>query len=67
MTWLGFALIIIGGFVFFVGLDNTNIEAPSASDWGNRFIWPGIGIALLGAAMIGFQIFAFVVHLIVGL
>jgi len=67
MIWFGLALIVIGAAVFLFGFSNTNIEAPQASDYGNRFIWPGIGLALLGAAMIGFQIFAFVVRLIVGL
>lgn len=45
---IGGITAILGVFTFLYGMANTNIEAPQASDWGNRFIWPGIWMFIGG-------------------
>ena len=52
MAWLGFALIVTGVVAFAIAIDNTNWVAPQAADPGNKFIWPSIGIVVLGVLLI---------------
>jgi hypothetical protein len=56
--WPGIALVVCGVAVFLFGFMNTDIEAPQASDYGNRFIWPGIITAAVGVVVLGMTLAA---------
>lgn len=61
MWWgIGVALLIAGIVIFWVGVYGSNFEAPQTSDWGNRFIWPGVFTAAFGIGILLWQLFWFV-------
>lgn len=64
MWYLAIALIVIGGIILIFALNNVSYTAPQASDPGNKFIWPSIGLMALGAILLSYKIIMYLLALI---
>jgi hypothetical protein len=64
LTWkLAAAMITVGFAMFVFGISNTNIEAPSPDDFGNRFIWPAVGSFAIGITILLLNIVVGLYHI----